>query len=84
MSVGSARENYKLNRMFTHEITAPGCHPGRNAVASICEINPDGVPFMGNAGMKIYNVMPGNNVVWVRGEVDWDEPINVRVSVMYQ
>ncbi len=84
MSVGSSRDNIKVKRIFTHPVNAPGCHSGKNAVASLCELNARGEPHMGNAGMKVYNVVPGNGVVIVRGEVDWDEPLTIRISVIYQ
>jgi hypothetical protein len=34
--------------------------------------------------MKIYNVAPRNGDIQVRGEVDWDEDIDIRISVIFQ
>lgn len=82
--VGSNRRQFRLNRMFTQTIEAPGCRPTSNAFASICEVEPNLEPKEGSAGMKIYNVIPRHDHIRVRGEVDWDEPLHVRVSVLWQ
>ena len=41
------------------------------------------MPFVAGATMKVYNVAPQDSgVVVVRGEVDWNTDLNVRVSVI--
>jgi hypothetical protein len=41
-----------------------------------------GRPFIGAATMKVYNVAPGNGFVDVRGEIDWDDDLNIRVNIL--
>lgn len=53
------------------------------AVASITEINIRDEPFEGKANMKIYNVIPEDQAIVVRGEIDFDADLDARVTVFY-
>lgn len=82
--VGSGQMKTMAHRIFTETIPMPGITPGNNVVASLTEVDVNGNPFIGNAAMKIYNVAPRNGDIQVRGEVDWDEDIDIRISVIFQ
>ena len=82
--VGSGQMKIRAHRIFTTTIPMPGLTPGNNVVASLTEIDVNGNPFIADATMKIYNVAPGNGDIQVRGEVDWDEDLDIRISVIFQ
>jgi len=50
-------------------------------MVSLTELDSDGNPFIGDATMKVYNVAPGDGVVFIRGEIDWDEDLNIRANI---
>lgn len=62
---------------------ADGVHAGTPAVAGITEIDSSGRPFLGSAPMRILNVVPGNERFQVVGDISWDHPLRVRVTVIY-
>jgi len=72
------------HRIFKSSIEAPGVTPKHRVVASLTEVNDGDVPFLGDATMKVYNVVPHDGWVEVRGEVDWDSDIRIRISVIYE
>ena len=80
----------QTSRIFTTSVTAQGVTPNTHAVASLSEMarsNPAGpldMAILGNATMKVYNVSPGLNEVWVRGEVDWDTDLDIRITVLME
>ena len=82
--VGSGLMRSMAHRIFTETIPMPGITPGNNVVASLTEVDVNGNPFIGDATMKIYNVAPRNGDIQVRGEVDRDDDIDIRISVIFQ
>ena len=51
--------------------------------ASITELTPSGVPHLGNADMWVMNVVPNDdNTLLVRGRVDWDDFLPVRLNMI--
>ena len=74
----------RAHRIFNIDVPAPGVRPNSHAVASLTEINPPDNPFLGGASMKVYNVAPDIDRVFVRGEIDWDEDLNIRVTVLVE
>jgi hypothetical protein len=79
------RERFiRVHRIFNTDVEAPGIRPNGHAVASLTEIKPPDAPFLGGASMKVYNVAPGIDRVFVRGEVDWDDDLDIRVTVWYE
>jgi hypothetical protein len=56
-------------------------------MVSLTEIglsNPAGsldMRFIGDATMKVYNVSPAPNTVWVRGEIDWDDDLDIEIAI---
>ena len=51
-------------------------------MASLTELDGNGNPFMGVASMKVYNVVPSRNHVDIRGEIDWDNDLNIRATLL--
>jgi hypothetical protein len=48
---------------------------------SITEVNQDDVPFLAEADMVIWNVVPrGDGTISVRGKVDWGSPLRCRLN----
>jgi hypothetical protein len=81
----AAHKIISASRIFTTTIEdQPGVTPETRAVASITEVDGSGRPFMGSSGMKIYNVVPLRGRFEVRGEVDWEPALRVRVTVLYE
>ena len=80
----------RAHRIFTRPCHFPGANSGSRAVASLSEIGRSSqsggldTPFIGDATMKVYNVSPGLNVVWVRGEIDWDSDLDILVTIFVQ
>jgi hypothetical protein len=75
----------RAHRIFTRRFTYPGMSPSGNAQVSLTEVDrgdSTGRPFIGAATMKVYNVAPGNGFVDVRGEIDWDNDLNIRVNIL--
>jgi hypothetical protein len=82
--MGSVRQIISANRIFTTTIELTGVKPGNNAVGALTEVDGSDNPFQGDATMKVYNVVPMNNRFVVRGEVDWDSPLRIRVTVVFE
>jgi len=75
----------RAHRIFTRRFNYAGMVQNGNAHVSLTEVDrPDstGRPFIGSATMKVYNVAPGNGIVDVRGEIDWDSDLNIRVNIL--
>lgn len=72
------------HRIFNEPIAVPGMRPWYSAVAALTEVNANDGPFLGDATMKVYNVVPHDDMVEVRGEIDWDSNIRVRITVIYE
>jgi hypothetical protein len=63
----------------------PAVGPDNAYAVSITEVDrndPTGRPFIGNAGMSIGNVAPGDGIVDVHGLVDYDTDLNYRIAVV--
>ena len=79
--------NIRAHRIFTKPFQFIGANSLSRAVASLSEIGrtshsgPLDNPFIGDATMKVYNVSPGRDVVWVRGEIDWDSDLDILVTI---
>ena len=73
---------FRAHRIFNWRFTGLTGIGSKSAVAvSLTEVDGNQFPFSGEATMKVYNVIPDNaQEVFVRGEVDWDEDINIRAS----
>jgi len=82
--MASVQKIINASRIFTTEIDATGVSGRNSAVASLTEIDEFGNPFQGDATMKIYNVVPLNNRFVVRGEVDWEPAIRIRITVIFE
>ncbi|MED3928599.1 hypothetical protein P4594_26500 [Priestia megaterium] len=53
------------------------------SISEIGIINGQVKPFMGSASMEVHNVVPQDDgIVIVRGNVDWNNDLNVRLSVL--
>ena len=79
----------RAHRIFTRRFTGlTGVTRGSIVCVSLTEMkrtSPSGpldLPHMGDASMKVYNVAPENGSVFVRGEVDWDSDLDIRVSFL--
>jgi len=53
-------------------------------MASVSELNGNFVPFMGQAGIVVSNVVPQNGGAMVKFNNTWPHPLNVRVSFLWQ
>ncbi|MCY7335287.1 MAG: hypothetical protein LH613_03585 [Chamaesiphon sp.] len=82
--MASVQKIISASRIFTDTIDVTGVTPGNSAVASLTEVNSNGIPFIGDATMKVYNVVPLNNRFVVRGEVDWEPAISIRITVIFE
>jgi hypothetical protein len=78
---------FRAHRIFTRRFAVPGLVPTNNVMVSLCEIGrssnagPLDTPFVGDATMKVYNVAASNGEVVVRGEIDWDDDIDIRIAI---
>jgi hypothetical protein len=69
---------------FTQRLGFAGVVPNSGLAVTITEIDRNdasGNPFIGNAGMSIGNVAPGNGFVDVHGSVDYGTNLNYRITV---
>jgi hypothetical protein len=56
-------------------------NPNSVVMVSLTELDSSGNPILGDATMKVYNVVPKDEVVLIRGEVDWDEDLTIRANI---
>lgn len=69
-----------INGVFTLSFSVPRVTPSSVVMVSMCELGGQpGTPFIGDATMTVHNVAPDNNQVHVRGEVNWDSTLSVRI-----
>lgn len=66
---------------FQQTANTPGVRPTDIVLASISEINEQGVPFQGLATLQVQNVVPGTDVTTIRGEIGWDSDVLVQLSI---
>jgi hypothetical protein len=77
------------HRIFTTRVSAPvsiGVVPTSIVMVSLTEMGRSNPtlplhPIMGDATMKVYNVVPETNAVIVRGEVDWDTDLEIQITI---
>ncbi|MFE3226069.1 hypothetical protein [Nocardia sp. NPDC059228] len=70
------------HKLFEKMIKVPGINRFNSVFASITEIDTQGVPGMGLATLAINQVVPIDNAVIVRGFIEWDSDLMVRISVL--
>lgn len=76
----------RAHRIFTRRFPISGLNRHYTVFVSLTEVSQNSagvldIPGIGGATMKLYNVAPryGGHVD-VRGEIDWDSDLNIRVS----
>jgi len=84
--VGPVFAVIRAHRIFNRRFNIAGVNRFSTVFVTLTEVrqgdngNLD-IPFLGNATMKLYNVAPlDSGQVDVRGEVDWDDDLNIKVS----
>ncbi|MET8681424.1 hypothetical protein ABZW18_28560 [Streptomyces sp. NPDC004647] len=76
-------EDFHWRGEFVHTATLPTdqVNSVSQVAVSICELNNDGVPFIGNARLEVHNVAPHNDGrIIVRGQVHWENDLHVRLN----
>ncbi|MFE4589796.1 hypothetical protein [Streptomyces laurentii] len=72
--------NLGINGLFTLAFSVPGVTRDSVVMVSMCELDGQtGAPFIGDATMTVHNVAPDDGQVHVRGEVNWDSALSVRM-----
>ena len=77
----------RAHRIFEESVGAAGVQgQTTRSVVSLSEMgrssaNGPLIPWRGSATMKVYNVIPENGSVRVRGEIDWDSDLDIRITV---
>ncbi len=64
-----------------HSIPFGSVTPETVVLASITELDGDGLPFTGAATLEVHNVAPRNGFVDLIVAVLWDSPLRYRVSL---
>ena len=63
---------------------AGSINKGLVVVASICELTLNGVPFLGDATMTIYNVIPHDGFAQVKVDVKFDRDLPYQVMLVWE
>lgn len=85
-SAGPFHRVIQAHRIFTRRFDVSGVRRNSTVFVTLTEVSLSAggaldVPFIGDATMKLYNVAPlDGGQVDVRGEIDWDSDLNIRVS----
>ncbi|QFQ97610.1 hypothetical protein F9278_16830 [Streptomyces phaeolivaceus] len=75
---------FRAHRIFNLRVNIPGAVPGNLLWASLTECTPgSNIPQLGSATTHTYNVVPQDGFVLIRGEIDWDEDLLIRVSLLF-
>ncbi|MGQ8815316.1 hypothetical protein [Bacillus sp. NA_165.1] len=78
--------NLSGHGLFERTLNLPGVNSTSIVVASITEvaiIDGQVKPKMGSASMQIYNVVPyDDGTIGIRGNIDWPNDLNYRISVI--
>jgi hypothetical protein len=75
---------FNAHRLFNLRVNIPGAVPGNLVFVSLTECAPgSNTPILGSATTHTYNVVPGNGYVDIRGEIDWDTNLLIRVSLYF-
>ena len=71
---------------FARSTSVFGVTPFSRVFASMTELTggPNPVPFLGAADLRVYNVVPTQNQVTVRGEAFTGGDINIRVMLLIE
>ena len=80
----SLNTTFRAHRIFNigQEFNVPGALTPQSVVmVSLTELDSSGNPILGDATMKVYNVVPRDGVVLIRGEVDWDSDLTIRANI---
>jgi hypothetical protein len=80
----SFNATFRAHRTFNigREFHVPGAlTPDSVVMVSLTELDSSGNPILGDATMKVYNVVPKDEVVLIRGEVDWDTDLTIRANI---
>jgi hypothetical protein len=73
---------FRTHRIFNIGFGASSAlTPSSVVMVSLTEIDSNGNPILGDATMKIYNVTPGFGFLRIRGEIDWDDDLDIRANV---
>ena len=76
---------FRAHRIFNILQPWPGLSPFAIVTASLTQIDrgdETGRAFLGAATMRMYNVSPLQDQIWLRGEVDWDDDLWIRVNLI--
>ncbi|QLE74707.1 hypothetical protein FGW37_26755 [Streptomyces rectiverticillatus] len=80
---GGSFQAFRAHGVFTRPFSVTGVNRTSVVMVSLTEISAEGVPFMGGATMKVYNIVPHDGAqVEVRGEILHDVDLNVRISFL--
>jgi hypothetical protein len=78
MQTISAKGEFQANFHFDDSVIV---HADSQVSVSITEVNQDNVPFLAEADMVIWNVVPKDDgTISVRGNVDWRSPLRCRLN----
>jgi hypothetical protein len=78
MQTISAKGEFQANFHFDDSVIV---HADSQVSVSITEVNRDDVPFLAEADMVIWNVVPKDDgTISVRGNVDWRSPLRCRLN----
>lgn len=69
---------------FARSTPVGGVRPFSRVVASMTELSASSVPILGAADLRVYNVVPTEGRVTVRGEAFIASDINIRVMLFIQ
>ena len=79
-----AQQRYEasINHNNKLKISWPGLTPRHRVFASITEVGAQDVPWLGDARMSVYNVVPQHDYVVVWVDVAWDNPLRVFIDLL--
>ncbi|RKN38324.1 hypothetical protein [Streptomyces hoynatensis] len=75
--------DFRWHGEFLHTETLPTSQVNdfSQVAVSICELDANSRPFIGNARLEVYNVAPfRDGRIIVRGNVEWQSDLNVRLN----
>jgi len=81
--LGVARGGFHIFRThgrFATSVNAAAVSGATRVFASICEVDGNDNPILGNADTRLYNVVPTFNRLTFRGEVLFGADLNIRIT----